>query len=75
MLVAQTERNYIEGLLNASGVTIQELARQADMSYSQTWDIVKNGYSEGTRIGNLEKIASVLRVPLMDVLDNHPRKQ
>lgn len=65
---------YIKQRLISMGLTIDELAREADMSYSQTWDIVTNGFKPGTRIGNIEKIAQVLGVPVIELLNKHKRQ-
>jgi DNA-binding Xre family transcriptional regulator len=66
-------KNYIEQLLAERGWTVDHLARRADMSYTQTWDIVNNGFRPGTRLGNIEKLANALGVPVSDLLENHKR--
>jgi lambda repressor-like predicted transcriptional regulator len=70
-----TQKNFIEERLEELGWSIDRLARETGMSYSQTHDIVTNGFRPGTRIGNIEKIAEALGVSVLDILDKHPRKE
>lgn len=65
------QKTYIEQLLDSLGWTIDKLAREADMSYSQTHEIVTQGFRPGTRLGNIRKLAKVLNVSVVDLLDNH----
>ena len=69
------EKTYIEKLLDERRWTIDRLAREAEMSYSQTHDIVTKGFKPGTRLGNIEKLAEALGVPVVDLLDNHIRQE
>lgn len=69
------QKTYIEQLLDGLGWTIDKLAREADMSYSQVHDIVTKGFRPGTRLGNIEKLAQVLNVSIIELLDNHPRQE
>lgn len=71
----QEPTTYIERLLYEKEQSIDWLAREASMSYSQTWSIVRNGISSGTRIGNIEKIAKALGVTVYDILSKHERQQ
>lgn len=66
-------KTYIGQILAANGWTVDYLARKADMSYAQTWDIVNNGFRPGTRLGNIEKLARALEVNVSDLLSNHKR--
>lgn len=75
LVTTMDQKTYIEQVLDSKGLTIDWLAREADMSYSQTWDIVKRGIKSGTRIGNIEKLASALGVSVVDLLDKHPRQE
>jgi DNA-binding Xre family transcriptional regulator len=69
------QKTYIEQLLDGLDWTIDKLAREADMSYSQTHEIVTKGFRTGTRLGNIEKLASVLKVSVVDLIDKHPRQE
>jgi len=69
--IMDTEKTYMEQLLDNLGMTIDKLAREADMSYSQTHEIVTKGFRPGTRLGNIRKLAQVLNVSVVDLLDNH----
>lgn len=73
--IMESQKTYIELLLDERGWTIDKLAREADMSYSQTHDIVTRGFKPGTRIGNIEKLAAVLNVSVVSLLDNHQRQE
>lgn len=76
MLVAtmDAQKTYIEQLLDDLGWTIDKLAREADMSYSQTHEIVTKGFKTGTRLGSIKKLAQVLNVSIVDLLDKHQRQ-
>lgn len=73
--VMDEQKTYIEQVLASKGWTIDKLAREADLSYSQTWEIVTKGFKPGTRLGNIERIAEVLGVSVVDLLDNHLRQE
>lgn len=73
--IMDAQKTYIEIILEGAGWTIDKLAREAGMSYSQTYDIVKRGFKPGTRIGNIEKLAGVLGVSVVELLDNHIRQE
>lgn len=75
MLVATMPKaqTYIARLLDGKDWTIDKLAREADLSYGTTHDIVTNGIKPGTRFGNIVKIAEALGVPLTDVVERHKR--
>ena len=76
MLIAMdTQKTYIEQVLERLEWTIDRLAREADMSYSQTHDNVTKGFKPGTRLGNIEKLAQALGVSLVDLLDKHKRQE
>lgn len=77
MLVMENtqEKTFLAQVLESMNWTIDKLARESGMSYSQTWDIVTNGIKDGTRLGNIEKIAEVLGIPVMDVLQRHKRQE
>lgn len=73
--IMDTQKTYIEHLLDNLGWTIDKLAREADMSYSQTHEIVTQGFRKGTRLGNIRKLAKVLNVSVVDLLDNHQNQE
>lgn len=65
---------FITTRLKAMDMTIDRFSRMIGMSYSQTYDIAINGFKPGTRLGNIEKIADVLGVPVIELLDRHKRQ-
>lgn len=73
--VMAAQKTYIQRLLDDRGWTIDRLAREADMSYSQTYDIVVKGLRPGTRLHNIEKLAQALGVSTVEVLDNQLRQE
>jgi len=63
MLVMPTFRNRIMDLLQSRGMTIQEMSRQAKMSYTTAHNIATSPeIPEGIRWGTVRKIADVLNV-------------
>lgn len=73
--VMSEQKTYLEQVLVSKGWTIDKLARETDMSYSQMWEIVTKGFRLGTRLGNIERIAEVLGISVTDLLDNHLRQE
>lgn len=68
-------RTWLEARLIEMGWDIDDLARTADMSYSQVHDIVTKGIRPGTRIGNIEKIANAISISVVSLLDNQERAE
>lgn len=63
MLVAVEPRNRIMYWLGERKMTIQEMARLADMSYSTAYNIATSEQiPQGVRWGSLKKIAKALNV-------------
>lgn len=73
--VMSEQKTYLEQVLEGKGWTINKLARETDMSYSQIWEIVKKGFRPGTRLSNIEVIAEVLDISVTDLLDNQLRQE
>lgn len=72
MLVATLDppRSKIEQILKTKDMTIQELARQANMSYTTAHSLVSaKTIPAGVRLGTLKKIAQVLGVDLADIIN------
>lgn len=69
------QKTYLEQVLKGKGWTIDKLARETNMSYSQMWEIVTKGFRPGTRLGNIELIAEVLDISVTDLLDNQLRQE
>jgi DNA-binding Xre family transcriptional regulator len=74
MILVDNMATYLEEQLQIKKMSIYRLADEIGMSYSQTYDIVKEGISAGTRLGNIEKIARVLDVPVFEVISKQKRK-
>lgn len=61
MIVAEaTLRQLVEGHAKQSNITLERMAREADMSWSQFHTVLDNGFSNGTRWGTIKKFARVL---------------
>lgn len=68
MLVATLPQNRIKDILAEQDLTIQEMARLADMSYSTAYNIVTaKRIPDGVRWGTLKKIAQVLNVTVSEL--------
>lgn len=68
MLVEMGTRNRIMHWLGQRGMTIQEMSRLADMSYSTAHNIATSEeIPEGVRWGTMRKIAKVLKVSVSEL--------
>ena len=61
MIVAGTTlKELAQTTIAQRKTTLERLAREADMSWSQFSTVVNGGLSEGTRFGTIKKLAKVL---------------
>ena len=61
MIVAGTTlKELARETMTQRKTTLERLAREADMSWSQFSTVVNEGISEGTRFGTIKKLAKVL---------------
>lgn len=68
MLVATLPRNRIKDILTLRGLTIQEMARSADMSYTTAHNIATSTQiPDNVRYGTIKKIAKVLGVEINEL--------
>lgn len=64
----QKKNPHMQKLLDEAGLDIQEFSRRARLSYSQAYDIVCKGFSDGTRWGTIKKSAKALGVSISRLL-------
>jgi DNA-binding Xre family transcriptional regulator len=61
MIVAEiTLKELVAKQASARNLTLERLAREMDMSWSQFHTVINEGISDGTRYSTIQKFASIL---------------
>ena len=61
MCVAETTiKELVRARIKSEKLSMEKLAREADLSFRQFVTVVNGGITKGTRVGPLEKVAKVL---------------
>lgn len=60
MLAEISLKELVKSTAKAKGLTMQKMATAADMSLRQFVTVVNSGFTEGTRLGTIQKMAEVL---------------